>query len=229
MNHRNLINDAWVYSSNARAEDGLQPPGGWRSLCDRVLLPLGLYVALFLILLLTSQTALAQTGSGRIAGSVKDASGAVIPGSKVCLINTATGVSQNTTSSGEGVFNFLVVSIGQYQLSVTADGFNPYTQADKIKIDVNTSLTIDVTLQVAQASQTVTVTTSSASRSLISLSTAAAILTFLPFRQGSPQSRRAARAIAARGVASEPCPRLVRRIPASSPSTVNVSQTTPTT
>jgi hypothetical protein len=91
MNHRNLINDAWVYSSNVRAEDGLQPPGGWRALCDTVLVPLGLYVALFLILLLTSHTALAQTGSGRIAGSVKDASGAVIPGSKVSLVNTAIG------------------------------------------------------------------------------------------------------------------------------------------
>jgi hypothetical protein len=162
MNHRNLINDAWVYSSNVRAEDGLQAPRGWRALCDTVLLPLGLYVALFLILLLTSQTALAQTGSGRIAGSVKDASGAVIPGSKVSLVNTATGVSQNTTSDGEGVFNFPVVSIGQYQLSATADGFTPYTEAGKIKIDVNASLTIDVTLQVQQASQTVTVIASSA-------------------------------------------------------------------
>jgi hypothetical protein len=52
MNHRNLINDAWVYSSNARAEDGLQPPSGWRALCDTVLVPIGLYIALFLILLL---------------------------------------------------------------------------------------------------------------------------------------------------------------------------------
>jgi hypothetical protein len=162
MNHRNLINDAWVYSSNVRAEDGPQPPGGWRALRDTVLVPVGLYVALFLLLLVASQRALAQTGSGRIAGSVKDASGAVIPGSKVSLVNTATGVSQNTTSDGEGVFNFPVVSIGQYQLSVTADGFTPYTEAGKIKIDVNTSLTIDVTLQVKQASQTVTVTEGSA-------------------------------------------------------------------
>ena len=66
-------------------------PGGWRALCDTVLVPLGLYVALFLILLLTSHTALAETGSGRIAESVKDASGAVIPGSKVSLVNTAIG------------------------------------------------------------------------------------------------------------------------------------------
>jgi hypothetical protein len=162
MNHRNLINDAWVYSFNARAEDGLKPPAGWRAVYDRLLVPLGLYVALFLLLLLASQRALAQTGSGRIAGSVKDASGAVIPGSKVSLVNTATGVSQDTTSDGEGVFNFPVVLIGQYQLGVTADGFTPYTEAGQIKIDVNTSLTIDVKLQVQQASQTVTVTESSA-------------------------------------------------------------------
>lgn len=162
MKHRNLINDAWVYSSHVRAEDGLQSPAGWRALRDTVLVPLGLYIALFLLLLLANYTALAQTGSGRIAGSVKDASGAVIPGSKVSLVNTATGVSQDTTSDGEGVFNFPVVSIGQYQLSVTADGFTPYTESGKIKIDVNTSLTIDVTLQVQKASQTVTVTTSSA-------------------------------------------------------------------
>ena len=162
MNHRNLINDAWVYSSNVRAEDGVLPPGGWRALYDTVLVPLGLYVALFLLLLVATRTGLAQTGSGRIAGSVKDASGAVIPGSKVSLINTATGVPQTTTSNGEGVFNFPVVLIGQYQLQVIADGFTPYTEAGKIKIDVNTSLTIDVTLQVQQASQTVTVTEGSA-------------------------------------------------------------------
>jgi Carboxypeptidase regulatory-like domain len=161
MNHRNLIiNDAWVYSSNARAEDGLQTPRGWRALRDTVLVPLGLYVALFLILLFATHTGLAQTGSGRIAGSVKDASGAVIPGSQVSLVNTARSVSQNATSDGEGVFNFSVVSIGQYQISVTANGFTPYTEA--IKIDVNTSLTIDVTLQVKQGSQTVTVTAGSA-------------------------------------------------------------------
>jgi len=162
MNHWNLINDAWVYSSNARAEDGLQPPRGWRALRDTVLVPLGVFVVLLVLALFMSHTALAQTGSGRIAGSVKDATGAVISGSSVSLINTATGVTQTTTSNGEGIFNFPVVSIGQYELDVTASGFTPYKQASEIKIDVNASLTIDVTLQVAHASQTVMVTEGSA-------------------------------------------------------------------
>ncbi|QNI32073.1 TonB-dependent receptor [Alloacidobacterium dinghuense] len=158
MNHRNLINDAWVYSSNARAEDGLEPPRGWRALRDTVLIPLGVFVVLLVLALFMSHTALAQTGSGRIAGSVKDATGAVISGSSVTLTSTATSVTQTTTSNEEGIFNFPVVSIGQYELDVTASGFTPYKQTREIKIDVNTSLTIDVTLQVAQDSQTVTVT-----------------------------------------------------------------------
>jgi hypothetical protein len=82
----------------------------------------------FLLILLVSHSALAQAGSGRIAGSVKDATGAVIPGSTVSLLNTATGVAQNATSTGDGTFNFPVVSIGQYELDVTADGFNKYRQ-----------------------------------------------------------------------------------------------------
>lgn len=142
MNHRNLIDDAWVYSSNPRAEDGLRPPRGWRALRDTVLVPLGVFVVLLVLALFMSRTALAQTGSGRIAGSVKDATGAVISGSSVTLTNTATSVTQTTTSNEEGIFNFPVVSIGQYELDVTASGFTPYKQTGEIKIDVNTSLTI---------------------------------------------------------------------------------------
>ena len=118
--------------------------------------------ALLMLALFMSHTALAQTGSGRITGSVKDATGAVISGSSVTLTNTATSVTQTTMSNEEGIFSFPVVSIGQYELDVTASGFTPYKQTSAIKIDVNTSLTIDVTLQVAQDSQTVTVTEGSA-------------------------------------------------------------------
>jgi hypothetical protein len=100
MNHRRLINDAWTYDVNIRAEDGPQPSRGWRALLDNLLIPLGFILALILLSILMGHSALAQTGSGRITGSVKDASGALISGSSVSLINTATGVTQKTTSNG---------------------------------------------------------------------------------------------------------------------------------
>lgn len=113
---------------------------------------------LFLLLAsaLSPQFLAAQTG-GRIAGAVKDATGALIPNSQVVLINPANGVKQNTVTGNDGVFTFAAVPVGQYELDVTADGFNPYRQTTNLKIDVNTALTIDVALQVAEANQTINV------------------------------------------------------------------------
>src|ERR1700722_12684256 len=162
MHHGKLINDAWTYNANIRAEDGPQPPRGWRSLLDTLFIPLCFIAALVLFATLTTHSAHAQAGSGRIAGSVKDATGALISGSNVTLVNAATGATQKTTSDGEGVFNFPVVPVGQYELDVIASGFTPYKQTNKIKIDVNTALTIDVPLQVAQASSEITVTENTA-------------------------------------------------------------------
>ena len=118
-----------------------------------------------ILVLLTCSVAprllVAQT-SGRIAGAVKDTSGAVIPNSKVVLLNSANGVKQNVTTDNDGVFTFAAVPVGQYELNVNANGFNPYRQTANLKIDVNTALTVDVILQVANDSQTVNVTENTA-------------------------------------------------------------------
>jgi len=43
--------DNSVYQSNVRAEDGLQQPNRWTSLCEGVLIPLGSLFAVFLVML----------------------------------------------------------------------------------------------------------------------------------------------------------------------------------
>src|ERR1700722_22776 len=132
MHHGKLINDAWTYNPNIRPEDGPQPPRGWRALLDTLLVPLCFIAVLVLFAMLTTHSAHAQAGSGRIAGSVKDASGALISGSGVTLVNAATGVTQKTTSNGEGVFNFPVVRVGQYEIEVQADGLLPHGQSQHL-------------------------------------------------------------------------------------------------
>ena len=57
MNHRKLMNDAWTYNANIRAEDGPQPPTGWRALRDTVLIPLAFILALALFSVLMSHSA----------------------------------------------------------------------------------------------------------------------------------------------------------------------------
>ncbi|MBV8114571.1 MAG: carboxypeptidase regulatory-like domain-containing protein, partial [Silvibacterium sp.] len=138
-----------------RAEDGYVPArrvysGRYRRLWGFV------FVAMMVAL-----SAGAQTG-GRISGSVKDPSGAVIPGSQVILLNPATDVRQSAVTDASGEFNFPVVPVGQYELDVTATGFTPYKQTQNLNVDVKTSLNVDVVLQLAETSQTVTVTTNTA-------------------------------------------------------------------
>lgn len=141
--------------NNLRAEDGFVHASQIRS-CG----VLRIFTALIVSLLL-SPTLFAQT-MGRIAGVVKDSSGALIPDSQVVLVNPATGVKQDATTGSDGVFTFAAVPVGSYQLDVTAEGFNPYRQTASFKIDVNTALTIDVVLKVSDTSQTVNVTDNTA-------------------------------------------------------------------
>jgi hypothetical protein len=162
MEHRRLLHDAWSYNANLRAEDGSRVQDRTSAFRALILIPIGFLFATLLLALLITCSAFGQAGSGRIAGSVKDASGAVISSSSVTLRNTSTGVTQSTTSNEEGIFNFPVVSIGQYELDVQASGFNSYRQTTNLKVDVNTALTLDVVLQVMDASETITVTENTA-------------------------------------------------------------------
>src|ERR1700683_5481179 len=93
---------------------------------------------------------------GRISGTVKDASGAVVAKATVSITNSDTGVRQALTSDDNGAYCFLNVPVGRYLLEVSADGFRPY-QRTGITIDANSALTMDAVLEVGGRSDAVTV------------------------------------------------------------------------
>jgi len=97
---------------------------------------------------------------GKITGTVKDQTNAAIDGVTVEVVNTATGVKQATKTDAQGVYSFPVLSVGQYELDVTANGFRPYRRTSLV-VDVNSALVVDVTLQVAQQSESVIITEAS--------------------------------------------------------------------
>ena len=94
---------------------------------------------------------------GKITGTVKDQTNAVIPGATVVAIRAATGTKQTARTDEQGSYSFPVLPVGQYEIDVAADGFKP-SQTKGLTININTSLTVDVTLQLSEQSQTVTVT-----------------------------------------------------------------------
>src|SRR5215467_13844987 len=61
--------------------------------------------------------------TGRIAGVVKDASGAVVAKAAVHAINESTNESWSTTSGQAGDFSFLLLPPGLYRIEVAVEGF----------------------------------------------------------------------------------------------------------
>lgn len=113
-----------------------------------------------IILTLAASPLLAQTISGTVSGTVRDASGAVIPNASITVTNTdqnSTVFSGVTNSAGQFTAPFLPV--GNYSVTADASGFKKAEQTG-VKLSVNQNLTIDLVLQPGSAQQTVTVTTS---------------------------------------------------------------------
>jgi hypothetical protein len=113
--------------------------------------------ALVLLLLCSAVRALdAQVLYGSLTGTVQDASGAIVPGAAVIVANTGTGQSRSTTTNATGVYLFADLLQGQYDLTVTANGFRSYTRKG-IEVTVNTVRREDVPLQVGQVTEGITV------------------------------------------------------------------------
>jgi hypothetical protein len=93
---------------------------------------------------------------GKITGTVKDQTNAVIPGAAVVALNTATGVKQATKTDEQGSYSFPVLAVGQYEIDVTADGFKP-SKTPGLIININTALIAEITLQLGAQNQNVTV------------------------------------------------------------------------
>jgi hypothetical protein len=103
---------------------------------------------------------LGQSGRGTLTGSVKDGSGAVVPGASLELRETNTGSLRVAKSSEEGLYTFPELTPGTYSLTATSPGFQSYMQSG-ITVYVGSTATVNPVLQVGSATESVTVTSDS--------------------------------------------------------------------
>ncbi len=94
--------------------------------------------------------------SGRVSGTVRDPSGAVIPGATVTLRNVATGTALKTSTDASGFYNFSYVAPATYTLSAASKGFKTYVRTG-IVVTPGAVLSEDATLVVGAMVQTVQV------------------------------------------------------------------------
>ena len=113
------------------------------------------------LLVIASTVVLAQAGRGSISGLVADSTGAIIPGAKVTATNRGTGVHISTVSSSAGLYSFVSLSPGDYEISVSAKGFDTAVNKN-VHVSVDHSTTLNMALNVGSVNEVVTVTGTSA-------------------------------------------------------------------
>jgi hypothetical protein len=111
---------------------------------------------LWSFLLLCPCATYAQSTFGTILGTVRDNSGAVVPNASARLTDTDENNSRETTTNGNGDYEFVNTKPGHYKLEVNVQGFQPYTATELLLIARQT-LRVDVNLQLGQVSSTVEV------------------------------------------------------------------------
>src|SRR5687768_15739610 len=72
--------------------------------------------------------AFAQTADGRVAGVVRDSSGASVPGATVTVTNDGTGASQSTVSGDDGSYSVTGLTPGEYTVTAQLRGFGSSRQ-----------------------------------------------------------------------------------------------------
>src|SRR5262249_51706470 len=127
-----------------------QLDAGTRMSLRRALLCLAIFI-------MSAITAIGQLTTGTITGTVRDQSGAAIPGANITLKNTDTGLSRSTLTNETGKYEALSLPAGNYEVSAGLTGFQTALHTG-ISVALGQNAVVDFTLQLGQVAETVTVT-----------------------------------------------------------------------
>lgn len=114
------------------------------------------FLSICAVLLTLSFCGIAQTSSS-ISGTVKDVTGAILPGAKVVLTNENNKSTRSSKSNGEGFFYIAGVPAGTYDVSISFKGFENWTVTG-IEVHPGDNLTVPkISLQAGSVTESVVV------------------------------------------------------------------------
>jgi hypothetical protein len=90
---------------------------------------------------------------------VSDPTGAIVPGAKVTALNHATGIALHTVTTSAGLYSFVSLNPGTYEVTANLKGFESVAQ-DNVSVTVDQVSTVNITLRVGSVNEVVTVTES---------------------------------------------------------------------
>jgi hypothetical protein len=113
-------------------------------------------VAVAALALLSPAPLSAQAVSGTILGTVRDSSGAALPGATVTLVNSATGLSRTVTTDPSGEYTAPSLATGTYSVTAEMSGFKRTSQSN-VHLGVDQKVRTDFKLELGQMTEVVTI------------------------------------------------------------------------
>ena len=114
-----------------------------------------------LLLLLCAGSALAQSETARITGTVSDSTGAVVPDVEVVIIAVETNRRHAFVTDGAGRYSSGPLQVGAYRVEAELVGFKRIVR-EAITLEVQEAAVIDLSLELGETTESVTVTAAEA-------------------------------------------------------------------
>lgn len=112
--------------------------------------------AVLLLVICVGTAAFGQAGRGGISGLVADPTGAIVSGATIKMENEGTGVAQGTVTNAAGLYSFVSVASGTYDITATLKGFKTSVHSH-VPVTVDQITTLNISLSLGRVSQVVTV------------------------------------------------------------------------
>src|SRR5690606_5859029 len=101
-------------------------------------------------------SASAQTSGATLIGTVKDDSGAGLPGVTITATNTETGPDRMAVTGSDGAVSLPSLPIGLYKARAELSGFATVT-VEEVRLNVATTRTLEIELSNASVEEQITV------------------------------------------------------------------------
>ncbi len=123
---------------------------------------------ILLCILSTAAPLFGQSATTSLRGTIKDPSGALVPGAKITITDPASGTSISRVADSAGSYLFAQIAPAKYTILVTASGFGNQTKTAELLVNqpatIDFALTVEantVTVDVSAAAQTLNITDAS--------------------------------------------------------------------
>lgn len=102
---------------------------------------------ILLCILSTVTLSFGQTASTSLRGTIKDPTGALVPGAKVTITNSATGATFSAVSDNSGNYIFPQIPPAKYAIKVSAQGFGDRSKTAELLVNQPATINFDLSIQ----------------------------------------------------------------------------------